>query len=486
MNGRNTLLLLAVAAGLGAYVYFVEIVGTREREEEEAAQRKVLSIVPDQVTALAVPLDAGGSARLVRDLDGDPDRLEWRLEEPLRYPADSTTVGGILSALETLESKATIDEPPADLDPFGLGETRGEVRVWSGEGEPAVLYLGGESPLTNERYVAVAGDAEHVYAVDGGALASLAPALTRLRDKRVVRLEPDDVEGFALSEYGTMIVRALRDPATDPNTAPDDGSWTLEHPPGLAGDAGRIRRVLQNLAFARAAEFVDEPGALSLYGLDRPEIELEFTTGSGAGTSTSRLALGKGGETIYARVDDAGPVFAVRERMLTDVPRGVFAYRFKQVVRVDGDAVHELEVSFPRDDRTYTFTRDDTTWSPRDESLEVASLKIDDIVFGLRDLQATGVEERSIPLDELGLEPALVRVSARDAQGSEFAWLELGDPDGDRGLAARSSQGETLWRVSNDLGRDVPLGLEAFENTWLEKEPAAEAPAPPAPDPNAP
>jgi hypothetical protein len=80
-----------------------------------------------------------------------------------------------------------------------------------------------------------------------------------------------------------------------------------------------------------------------------------------------------------------------------------------------------------------------------------------------------------------------VRVAARSKTGEELAWLELGDPDPERGLAARSSAGPEIWRVDNKLGEDVPLGLDAFRNRFGEKladPPAPETPpAPSVPEP---
>jgi hypothetical protein len=75
-------------------------------------------------------------------------------------------------------------------------------------------------------------------------------------------------------------------------------------------------------------------------------------------------------------------------------------------------------------------------------------------------------------------------VALAGADGEVLAELSLGNPQFPDGLAARSSQGESIWRVDNDLGRDVPLGLEAFRNRWLEaeepdSEPASEEPATP-------
>ena len=83
--------------------------------------------------------------------------------------------------------------------------------------------------------------------------------------------------------------------------------------------------------------------------------------------------------------------------------------------------------------------------------------------------------ECDLELASVGLEPPRVRVTVRDEAGGELGWLELGDPQPRQGMAARSSAGEQLWRGRNDVGEDVPLGLEAFRNNWIKREPEATA-----------
>ena len=86
----------------------------------------------------------------------------------------------------------------------------------------------------------------------------------------------------------------------------------------------------------------------------------------------------------------------------------------------------------------------------------------------LLDCTKTGIVEPAPDAAALGLDPPRVRVRVFDASGAELGWLELGDPM-EHAMAARASASERVWRVSNDLGVDVPLSLEAFERNFLEQ-----------------
>jgi hypothetical protein len=176
-------------------------------------------------------------------------------------------------------------------------------------------------------------------------------------------------------------------------------------------------------------------------------------------------------------------VLEIPDRIIDGVPRDVFEYRHKRVLTLDGDKLASLELEFPREKATQRFEREGQTWKAQDPSLDVDTIEVADLVFALESLDAKGLEEGAVDLPRLGLEPPRVRVVARDASGAELGWLELGDPDPERGLAARSSGGPEVWRVENKLGEDVPLGLEAFRNKFTRKPaepapPAAESPAP--------
>ena len=118
MNLRGTLALLLIAAGLGLYVWLVEIRGEQSRQAEEEAERRLVTIDPESVTRLELPTRDSERARLVRDGD------DWRLEAPIAFPANPAAVRGALRALAELDSTGALESPSADLGVYGLGGTK--------------------------------------------------------------------------------------------------------------------------------------------------------------------------------------------------------------------------------------------------------------------------------------------------------------------------------------------------------------------------
>jgi hypothetical protein len=462
MSFRATLALGVIAAALGIYVYLVEIRGERERQEAETAAKRLLALEGDQITALELPLAGGGRAKLVRGGEGDPDG--WALEMPVAFPADANVVANLLSNLASLESESVIEDLPEDLAPFGLGEERRAVRVWAGEGEPSVLYLGGRAPLGSLLYVALEGRGTELFTVPLGPASALEPRLRELRNKRVVGFEVSDVQRLRVQEHGSLV--ALVERVESEDEAEDEG-WRVVEPREDRADAERVRRVLQDLVFARATDFVDEPGALEEYGLDAPELELSV----GARQGMERILIGRVQDKGFVRVNDQRVIYETSDRVLMNVPRSLFAYRYKRVLKVDADRVRRIELDFPRDGVSHALVRKNGTWAAEDAELEVKSLSVEDVLYAIEDLQATGIVEPAAAAAGLGLDPPRVRVRALGASGAELGWLELGDPAPEVGLPARSSEHDRIWRVLNDVGADIPLGLEAFQRNFVEAEP---------------
>ncbi len=460
MNIRATLALVLTAAGLGLFVYLVELPGEQQRQVAELAAKRLLTLEADQITALEVPLEGGGRAKLVRS--GDVGAEEWRLEAPLEFAADASFVSHLLSSLSRLESEAVIEDPPQDLAPFGLGEGRRPVRVWTGEGEPTVLYLGGPAPLGSALYVALEGRDEKIFTVAQRDAGALEPRLRDLRDRRLVSFQVDEVKRLRVSEFGSLIALMER---VEPEQEEENGDWQMVEPGHDRADGKRIRRLLQDLALAQATDFVDEPGPLEEYGLDSPELELIVETEQ----STQRLRIGRVQDQGYVRVNDDSFVYQISDRILLNVPRNPFAYRYKRVLKLDISAVRRIELDFPRDSAAHSFVREDSKWVFEDAEAQVKSLSVEDVLYALEDLQATGVVEGSPDRAALGLDPPRVRVSVFDASGAELGWLELGDPELNAGMGARSSANDRIWRVDNDVGVDIPLSLEAFRTNFLEE-----------------
>ena len=183
------------------------------------------------------------------------------------------------------------------------------------------------------------------------------------------------------------------------------------------------------------------------------------------------LQIGRVQDKGFVRVNGGEVIYQTSDRVLMNIPRSLFAYRYKRVLKLDADAVQRIELDFPREEASYAFVRENEEWVSEDAGVPVKSLSVEDVLYAIEDLNATGVVEPAPDLAALGLDPARVRVRALTTSGSELGWLELGDVRQDD-VAARSSANDRVWLVSNNVGVDVPLSVEAFERNFLE-QPAA-------------
>lgn len=462
MSTRWTLGLLALAAALGAWVYFGEIRGEARKQEAESAAKKIFGVDSASVTALELTLADGKIARVSRDGTSD-----WKVESPVAYPADRDAVERALKALAKLDSTAVISPAPADLAPFGLGSAGKKVRVFSGAGEPQELVVGGPTPVGSGKYLSLASDPSRVFAVDTGALYGLTPTLVELRDKRVLRVTSGNVDELTVRLHGAEVAHAKRGAA----------GWELLAPQPAPGDAAKIRRTLDELALARATDFADSPSKAQSDTLAKPELELVIRTPD----KEERLAFAHVDDKVWLERAGDPVLLAVNPGVVTQIPSQPFDYREKHVFTLVADQVHGFEVTYPRTGESHRFDLKGSDWKPAEAGLEVRPLKVEDALFAIASLDATGIEPPGADRKALGLDAAAVTLRAFDEKGAELGALSLGNASADKGLPAASSQNGEVWRVPNELGKEIPLTPEAFKIDWVKKPgESGESPAPAA------
>jgi hypothetical protein len=155
------------------------------------------------------------------------------------------------------------------------------------------------------------------------------------------------------------------------------------------------------------------------------------------------------------------------------------------VLTLDVEQVRALELAFPRGGATPRLKREGEVWKSEEAGVELQEQKVEELVFALEAVDATGLEEASLDRAQIGLEPALAVLRAFDEKGELLGSIAFGDPHPDEGLPALSSQSPLVWRVANEIGRELPLSPEAFTNLLVKSAPAP-APATEAPAEEAP
>src|SRR5438876_1109079 len=107
-GGRSFLILLLVALGIGAYVYFVE--SKRDVSETTATKHdKVFSFDSSKVEQIQIKAASGDVTTLKKS------GSNWQIVAPEPMEADQDAVSTIVTSVGSLESTKTVDENPASV-----------------------------------------------------------------------------------------------------------------------------------------------------------------------------------------------------------------------------------------------------------------------------------------------------------------------------------------------------------------------------------
>ena len=115
--------MLIVLAGLGGYLYLVEIPTQQQEVKHETEQKKLLLVPETAITGLAITT-AQGLIQLSRAELG-----RWTITAPLHTDADGREVQALLRALVTGTVSRTVADRSDTLTPFGLDQQIGRAHV---------------------------------------------------------------------------------------------------------------------------------------------------------------------------------------------------------------------------------------------------------------------------------------------------------------------------------------------------------------------
>jgi hypothetical protein len=479
VNPRTTALLLLAAALLGGFVWWYEVRGGEQRK-----------IAADAAKRLFPGLE-GGSIEWIElrthdeptPIDVRAERREggWRITQPLDAEGDPVSLDGMATALAEVTSEGTIESPqPAEV--YGLGEKARVVRFHA-KGQDHVLRLGKQAPLGPNSYASADEDAA-VLTVPTYRASSFDRKLADLRERRILRFDRGAIDGIDVTWPGGLVSLAKKGDV-----------WALSAPLQGPADDATVDKLLSDVGFLRAEDFVDEPRSDAELGLDAPELRIELHGGAPAGGGAApRLAL-EIGKPVPSKPKQravrvaGGPTFLVAVDRLADYPRRVVAYRFKQAMTFSPTDARRIELTFQepgggaptvaelvRGDAGWTLSSGEGLVSGKPTRLvaELSRLHAVDIVSDAGDDAARR---------QSGLAPAAVTIrvfGTKTAQDEPLlATLEIGKNDAS-GFTATAGPGSPIYRIDPALAEHVPTSLEAWRSRFVSKEkPVAEPAKPP-------
>lgn len=150
MNGKLTIVLLAVCMALGAYIYVVP--APNEIPPDIAAKRvDVVNIVSREVTGFSVFKNDGSLFGVARNGPG------WGITQPQPALGDDIIIGQVVATLSQLQAQEII-EKPVDSEAYGLLAPTLTIIIQNKFGQAALIRVGDRNPSGGARYVQVDKD----------------------------------------------------------------------------------------------------------------------------------------------------------------------------------------------------------------------------------------------------------------------------------------------------------------------------------------
>lgn len=437
-----TLVMALVLAGLGLYLYVIELPQKESHERQDIADKKVLLFDQDTLSGLTIKTDQQELV-FVRTLDKG-----WVLTSPLSTEADQREVQSLIRALVTGTVTRFVEERPTNLSPYGLDNPVTTITVAAGAARET-FSIGDSGPLTSTLYVLRESDRKVL-------LTNLAPkdfvnkTLMTFRRKDLLRLSPGDIDRIRLTYPTTEIV--LYQGQEKPKS-----KWKIRYPIEAEADQTEARALLFRLEDLKALGIIDpgpERDALAKT-LTVPNVKVTIHTADGDQTVKLYQPDPASGEA-FAETSSTGPLYRINPTAIRDLTKELFSFQDKRLLGIDFTDIAILSVKTPTEQ--YVLINQQNEWVLEDQPAErLDQQAIDLFVSRVANVPA---EERIVkqagPLAPYGLVTPAAEFIATGRDGKIAGKLSIGSHA--NGLAyAMGQRIPGVFQIRADLLTQIPV-----------------------------
>ena len=451
-----TLVMALVLAGLGLYLYAIELPQKESDERQDAADKKVLLFDQDILSGLTIKTD---QHELV--FARTPEK-GWVLTAPLSTEADQREVQNLIRALVTGAVTRSVADHPTDLSPFGLDKPITTITVVAGAARET-FSIGDSGPLTSTLYVLRGSDRKVL-------LTNLAPkdfvnkTLMTFRRKDLLRVSQGDVDRIRLTYATTEIV--LYQGQEKPKS-----KWKLRYPIEGEADQTEVRTLLFRLEDLKALSIVD-PGSerdTLAKALTVPKVKVTIHTADGDQTVKLYQPDQASGEA-FAETSSTGPLYRVNPTTIRDLTKELFSFQDKRLLGSDYTDIAILSVKTLTEQ--YVLINQQNEWVLEDQPTEKLDQQATDLFVSR--VANVPAEERVVkqagPLAPYGLVTPAAEFIATGRDGKIAGKLSIGSHA--NGLAyAMGQRIPGIFQIRADLLTQIP-GKKDLLAAQAEKTPA--------------
>ena len=436
-----TLVMVLVLAGLGLYLYAIELPEKESHERQDTADKKVLLF--DQETLSGVTIKTDRHELVFARI---PDQ-GWVLTSPLKTEVDQREVQNLIRALITGTVTRVVEDHPTNLAPFGLDNPVTTITVAAGTARET-FSIGDSGPLSSTLYVLRESDRKVL-------LTNLAPkdfvnkTLMTFRRKDILHMSQGDVERIRLTYPTTEIV--LYQGEEKPKS-----KWKLRYPIEAEADQTEVRALLFRLEDLKALGIVDpgpERDALAKT-LTVPKVKVAIHMADGDQTVKLYQPDQTGGAAI-AETSPEGPLYRINSTAIKDLTKELFTFQDKRLLGIAYTDIAILSIKTPTEQ--YVLINQQNEWVLEDQPTEKLDQQSTDLFVSR--VANVPAEERVIkqagPLAPYGLVTPAAEFIATGRDGKSAGKLSIGSHAD--GLAyAMGQRIPGIFQIRADLLTQIP------------------------------
>ena len=475
MNFRTTFIIILLLAGMaGAYFLFFQQSPEETSTNEKPSIHQAYGITREKVRQVEVTFadTAYQDLKLVKDATG-----HWQLKNPFQADADNEKVNQMLDDMLNKRVKQTLEI--TELTKYGLDTPSITLSLWTEQTSPAVATFSLGKKTINFSVYAKEESEAHIFLIESSALDDLAKSPTDLRDRSVIKFNPETVSSIQLASMD-VDRNSNEQSAFDNKTLScekRDGVWFVTHPIQAKADAQEIEDILSELRALRVSTFeadtsdANTPARLEKTGLDTPRTQIKLTD------KNNTYALDIGAEilpeneiqgSVYVKSVHQEAIYTVSNDIYELLNKSVFDLRDKRVIDFQRTDTIRIAIHAKRKQNTETTvcTKNyDNTWELQAPTgkIKADAKAVDDLLFGVDSLEATAfVDDSAKNLAPYGLASPSFEVAFTQRGEEKPAVLLIGDYTNDGTVYVKAERSDQVTRVERVLIDKIALGA-----AWL-------------------
>jgi Domain of unknown function (DUF4340) len=461
LKPRTTLILLAIAIALAAFVFSLDRFSQNTRDRRERAAH-VVEINRTDVDGITIQ---NGDTLIKLKAQGDA----WKMVVPWQDDADAEVIDQLLDAIQNLHPEDVIselgkgDKKRQMLKDFGLNKSKLRLKL-DGKRMPPRLEFGQDTAVQGRGYLRLE-DEDAVYVVTNDL-------------KTIVSKTPEDFRDHRMTPFlTTLINRAIfQVSGGEIELAKEQDNWQLVRPIKARASNDAVVDILTKMNQAQISKFVPEnksnPGS---FGLDSPADVLTLFGGEG---NKFEIEIGSAvpshPQSVYARLPDRNTVVEVNEEFAALFNITPNDLRDRKIGRLNSDLIDRVTIE-NGDQPRIVLARKENRWRFLNPAYGPANAdNINRLIQEINDGEVTQfVSDTATDLTKYGLDHPKLKITfssyssenTAESNAGEVVLCTLEFGNSENGVTyGRLKEEPYIFSIADQMFRDLPKTEYSFRS----------------------